>query len=170
MSVDSVHIRLASMRDAQGIALMSRDLIESGLGWRYDAPRIARGISDRDTVALVACDGRRVIGFAMMQFGDERAHLALLAVRPPYRRRGVARRLVEWLVESAKVAGIASVHLELRESNEAAKRFYRAMGFSDTVLVPGYYLGKEAALRMLRVLRQPGTIAYSWRPPRLDPH
>lgn len=170
MSVDSVHIRLAGMRDAQGIALMSRDLIESGLGWRYDAPRIARGIADHDSIALVACDGRRVIGFAMMQFGDERAHLALLAVRPPYRRRGVARRLVEWLVESAKVAGIASVHLELRESNEAAKRFYRAMGFSDAMLVPGYYLGREAALRMLRVLRQPGTIPYSWRPPRLDPH
>lgn len=170
MSVDSVPIRLASMRDAPGIAQMSRDLIESGLGWRYDAPRVARGISDRDTVALVACDGHRVIGFAMMQFGDARAHLALLAVRPPYRRRGVARRLVEWLIESAKVAGIATVHLELRESNEAAKRFYRAMGFSDTVLVPGYYLGKEAALRMLRVLRRPGTIPYSWRPPRFDPH
>ena len=44
------------------------------------------------------------------------------------------------------------------------------MGFSCTVLVPGYYLGKEAALRMLRVLRQPGAIAYPWRPPRLDPH
>lgn len=170
MSVDSVHIRLAGLRDAQGIALMSRDLIESGLGWRYDAPRVARGISDRDTVALVACDGRRVIGFAMMQFGEERAHLALLAVRPPCRRRGVARRLVEWLIESARIAGIATVHLELRESNEAAKRFYRAMGFSDTVLVPGYYLGKEAALRMLRVLRQPGTIPYSWGPSRLDPH
>ncbi|MBI3373874.1 MAG: GNAT family N-acetyltransferase [Betaproteobacteria bacterium] len=170
MSTDAVHVRLADTRDAQGIALMSRDLIESGLGWRYDAPRVARGITDRDTVALVACEGRRVIGFAMMQFGEERAHLALLAVRPTYRRRGVARRLVEWLVESAMVAGIATVHLELRESNQAAKRFYRAMGFSETALVPGYYQGKEAALRMLRVLRRPGTVPYSWRPPRLDPH
>ena len=167
---DAVHVRLADTRDAQGIAQMSRDLIESGLGWRYDAPRVARAIADRDTVALVACEGPRVIGFAMMQFGEERAHLALLAVRAPYRRRGIARRLVEWLVESALVAGIVTIHLELRAGNEAAKRFYQALGFSATVLVPGYYQGKEAALRMLRVLRQPGMVQYSWRPPRLDPH
>lgn len=170
MSAAAITIRLAQPRDAQGIALMSRDLIESGLGWRYDGPRIARGIADRDTVALVACDGGLVVGFAMMQFGDERAHLALLAVRPLYRRRGIARRLVEWLVESAQTAGIATIHLELRASNDAAKRFYRVLDFSQTVLVPGYYLGKEAALRMLRVLRQPGPAPLTWRPPRFDPH
>lgn len=170
MSAAAITIRLAEPRDAQGIALMSRDLIESGLGWRYDAPRMARGIADRDTVALVACDRLLVVGFAMMQFGDERAHLALLAVRPLYRRRSVARRLVEWLIESAQTAGIATIHLELRAGNDAAKRFYRTLGFSETVLVPGYYLGKEAAQRMLRVLRQPGTATLTWRPPRLDPH
>jgi ribosomal protein S18 acetylase RimI-like enzyme len=170
MTTAAVTIRLAEPRDSQGIALMSRDLIESGLGWRYDAPRIARGIADRDTVALVACDRHLVVGFAMMQFGDERAHLALLAVRPLYRRRGIARRLVEWLVESARTAGIATIHLELRASNHAAKRFYHVLEFSETVLVPGYYLGKEAALRMLRVLRQPGPAPLTWRPPRLDPH
>jgi ribosomal protein S18 acetylase RimI-like enzyme len=170
MGAAAITIRLAEPRDSQRIALMSRDLIESGLGWRYDAPRIARGIADRDTVALVACDRHLVVGFAMMQFGDERAHLALLAVRPLYRRRGIARRLVEWLVESARTAGIATIHLELRASNDAAKRFYHVLEFSETVLVPGYYLGKEAALRMLRVLRQPGPAPLTWRPPRFDPH
>jgi ribosomal protein S18 acetylase RimI-like enzyme len=168
MSAAAITIRLAEPLDSRGIALMSRDLIESGLGWRYDAPRIARGIADRDGVALVACDGQLVVGFAMMQFGDERAHLALLAVRPLYRRQGVARRLVEWLIESAQTAGIATIHLELRAGNDAAKRFYHALGFSQTVLVPGYYLGKEAALRMLRVLRQPGPAPLTWHPPRLE--
>ena len=53
---------------------------------------------------------------------------------------------------------MASIHLELRASNDAARRFYRAMGFYETVLVPGYYRSgegrKEGALRMLRVLRE----------------
>ena len=170
MSTAAASIRLAQSRDARGIATMSRDLIESGLGWRYDAPRIARGIADPDTVALVACDGPLIVGFAMMQFGNERAHLTLLAVQPLYRRRGIARRLVQWLVESAQTAGIATIHLELRASNEAAKRFYRALEFAETVLVPGYYLGKEAAQRMLLVLRQPVAEPVTWRPPKFDPH
>ena len=162
--------------------MMSRDFIESGLGWKYDAPRVLRAVRDRDTVAVVACEGggsvgskssRGVInGFAIMEFGDERAHLVLLAVRPSHRRSGVGRRLVEWLLESARTSGIASIHLELRACNDAARRFYRAMGFYETVLVPGYYRSgegrKEGALRMLRVLRVPGPLPAAWQPPRIE--
>jgi ribosomal-protein-alanine N-acetyltransferase len=171
----AITVRLAEPRDAQAIALMSRDFIESGLGWKYDAPRVLRAIRDPDALAVVACEGAKggakgaLTGFAIMEFGDERAHLVLLAVRPTQRRLGIGQRLLEWLLESARTAGMASVHLELRSSNDVARRFYRAMGFYETVLVPGYYRGgegrKEGALRMLRVLRVPGPATYTWRPP-----
>src|SRR5690242_21150462 len=95
MTPRAVGIRLAEPRDAQPIALMSRDFIESGLGWKYDAPRVLRAIRDRETVVLVACEGGArsgrgaINGFAVMEFGDERAHLVLLAVRPSHRRAGI---------------------------------------------------------------------------------
>ncbi len=60
-----------------------------------------------------------------MQFGDLHAHLALLCVPPAQQQRGIGRRLIEWLVESARVAGIASIRLELRADNAAALYFYR---------------------------------------------
>jgi ribosomal protein S18 acetylase RimI-like enzyme len=174
----AITIRLAEPRDAQAIAMMSRDFIEAGLGWKYDASRVIRAIRDRETLALGACDAKSgapraaINGFAIMEFGDERAHLVLLAVRPSHRRTGIGQRMLEWLVESARCAGIASIHLELRAGNEAARRFYRAMGFYETVLVPGYYRSgegrKEGALRMLRVLRVPGPLPAAWRPPRLE--
>jgi len=167
MSSQSVTLRLAEPHDAQAIAFMSRDLVEAGLGWKYDAARVLRAIRERDTVTLVACERGRVIGFAIMEFGDERAHLVLLAVRPTQRRGGIGRQLLQWLLESARTAGIGSVHLELRAQNEAARAFYRAMGFSESVLVPGYYRGREAALRMLRVLRVPGPPPFVWQPPAL---
>jgi [ribosomal protein S18]-alanine N-acetyltransferase len=161
-------IRLAEQCDVQAIALMSRDLIEAGLGWKYDSERIVSAMRQRETVVLVACEHALVVGFAVMEFGDERAHLVLLAVRPAQRRRGIGRGLMEWLIESARAAGMASVHLELRAGNEAARGFYRALGFSETLLVPGYYRGREAALRMLRLLRMPGPAPFTWRPPALD--
>jgi len=177
MTPRAITIRLAEPRDAQAVAMMSRDFIEAGLGWKYDAPRVLRAIRDRDTLAVVACEGGKsaaaargaLTGFAIMECGDERAHLVLLAVRPSHRRLGIGKRMLEWLLESARVAGMASIHLELRANNDAARRFYRAMGFYETVLVPGYYRGgegrKEGALRMLRVLRVPGPATYTWRPP-----
>jgi ribosomal protein S18 acetylase RimI-like enzyme len=178
MTQRAIAIRLAEPRDAQPIAMMSRDFIEAGLGWKYDAARVLRAIRDRETLAVVACDSGRspgrgaVNGFAITEFGDERAHLVLLAVRPAHRRTGIGRRLLEWLLESARCAGIASIHLELRAANEAARRFYRAMGFYETVLVPGYYRSgegrKEGALRMLRVLRVPGPLPAAWQPPRIE--
>ena len=175
-----MRIRLAEPRDAQAIAEMSRDHIESGLGWRYDTARVLRALRNRETTVLIASERKTYVArerptpvaFAIMDFGDERAHLVLLAVRPSHRRSGIGQRLVEWMLESARCAGIASIHLELRAGNDAARRFYRAMGFYETVLVPGYYRSgegrKEGALRMLRVLRVPGPLPAAWRPPRME--
>jgi len=156
MVPSAVTLRLASTQDAPAIAAMSRDLIEAGLEWRYSPARIARLIAHRDTIALVACDASGLQGFAIMEFGDETAHLVLLCVRPTQRRLGIGRRLLDWLLESARVAGIASLHLELRADNGEAYAFYRTQGFSETIVVPGYYGGRIAAIRMLRVLRPPG--------------
>lgn len=168
-------LRLAEPGDAHAIAEMSRDYIESGLGWRYDPAHVLRAMRRRETAVLVASGRQTYVarerpalsGFAIMDFGDERAHLVLLAVQPVQRRRGIGRRLVEWLLESAITAGMASVHLELRADNEAARRFYRALGFSETVLMPRYYNGREAAMRMIRMLRAPGPLPLSWHPPVL---
>jgi [ribosomal protein S18]-alanine N-acetyltransferase len=176
MTPRAITIRLAEPRDAQAIALMSRDFIEAGLGWKYDAPRVLRAIRDRETLAVVACENAKpggrgaIAGFAIMEFGEDRAHLVLLAVRPAHRRLGIGQRLLEWMLQSARTAGMASVHLELRSGNEAARRFYRAMGFYESVIVPGYYRGgegrKEGAIKMLRILRPAGVVPYTWRPPK----
>ena len=59
-------------------------------------------------------------------------------------------------LESAQVAGVSSVHVELRASNAPAYAFYRSLSFVETIRVPGYYRGRETALRMIRMLRVPG--------------
>lgn len=154
MSAVDIELGFADGGDAARLARLARDLIEAGLGWGYRAQRIAELIADPDTVTLVARDRGNVLGFAVMRFGDERAHLVLLAVEPAHQRRGVARRMIEWLVDSARVAGMTSVHVELRARNAAAFAFYRSLGFVETFRVPGYYRGRETAVRMLQMLRR----------------
>jgi [ribosomal protein S18]-alanine N-acetyltransferase len=144
-----VTLRPARADDARAMADMSRELIEAGLRWRYTPMRMAALIRDRETMALVACDGLRVQGFAVMQFGDTHAHLVLLCVHATQHRRGIGRRLSEWLLESARVAGIASIQVELRADNATALLFYRRLGFTETGLVPDYYDGQIAARRMM---------------------
>jgi ribosomal-protein-alanine N-acetyltransferase len=155
MDSRAVTLRLARAADARTMAVMSRDLIEAGLPWRYHTAHMLRLMADDETIALVAHDADAIQGFAVMQFGDERAHLVLLCVRPALQRRGIGCRLVDWLLASARVAGTARVQLELRADNPAAHRFYRKQGFEDSAWLPGYYDGLVAARRMALALRAP---------------
>jgi ribosomal-protein-alanine N-acetyltransferase len=150
-------LRLATGDDAPAIALMSRDLIERGLGWSWTRSRVARSITHRETSTVVACEGGQLAGFAIMHFGDEHGHLSLLAVQPAHQRRGIGRALVRWLEESARVAGLTGIHLEVRATNLDARRFYRCLGFQELALLPRYYKGVESAVWMARDLRSPAT-------------
>lgn len=168
MNSADIVLRLARRSDAPTLAGMSRDLIEAGLGWQYRTGRVTELLRDPETVSVVACDRGRTVGFAIMRLGDERAHVVLLAVRPSHQRRRIGTRLAEWLIATAATAGMASVHVELRAGNRPAYRLYRATGFSETLRLEGYYRGRETAIRMLRLLRQPGIAPQTWSPPTID--
>jgi ribosomal-protein-alanine N-acetyltransferase len=149
-------LRLARAPDAYPIALMSRELIEAGLsGWSWDPQRVARAIGARDTNVLVATVHDHLAGFAIMNFGDTQAHLSLLAVKATHQRCRIGTQMMQWLEESALVAGIETINLELRATNYAARDFYRAYGYTETAYIPCYYRGIETALRMSRDIRRP---------------
>jgi GNAT superfamily N-acetyltransferase len=166
----AITLELARPQDAPMIAQMSRDLVEVGLGWKYQAPTVLRALANAETLTLVARDRDGVAGlagFAMAHFGDERAHLVLLAVQPSHQRLGIGRQLLQWLLASASTAGIADIELELRAGNLAALQFYNALGFSEIARVAGYYRQQEAAIRMRRALREPSSAAAAWQAPTL---
>ena len=144
-----------------------RDLIETGLGWSWTPERVSRAIQDRNTLTVIACERDRVVAFAIMFFGDEHAHLSLLAVQPSHQRQGLGRQMMAWMMDAISVAGVATVHLELRTSNYTARRFYRALGFTETAYSPGYYRGREMALRMVKALRDPAAPLPVWNPPKI---
>ena len=152
MTSSRLSLRLARPADAAIIANLSRDLIEYGLRWRWTPPRVAASIRDPNVNVLVACIGAEIAGFAIMRYGDDDAHLDLLAVAPPFRRAGVGRQMLQWLEKCAVVAGIFNVSLEVRAGNEGAQVFYERLGYRILISLPGYYQGVETALRMSRDL------------------
>ncbi|NJN48459.1 MAG: GNAT family N-acetyltransferase [Candidatus Competibacteraceae bacterium] len=148
-----LELRLAKRSEAEIMARMSRDFIETGLGWQWRSQRILHHIRCPDSVVLAARNPEQLMGFAIMRFRLEEAHLLLLAVDPLCRQRGIGRQLVDWLEKSARTAGITTIYLEVRADNQAARAFYGALGYHDLYLIPGYYQGREPALRMAHDLR-----------------
>lgn len=147
-------IRLATRADAPGIAALSRDRIEQGLGWRWTAPRVLHSILERSTNVVVATDdgGTQTLGFGIMKYRDDEAHLLLLAVRADAGRRGVGGSMLGWLEASALVAGVGQVYLEARLTNAAARAFYAKLGYREIQTLPGYYQGREACVRLAKDL------------------
>jgi ribosomal-protein-alanine N-acetyltransferase len=145
-------IQLACPSDAEPIALMSRDYIESGLVWSWVQPRVLRSIRDVDSNVAVLRARDALIGFGIMHYGDDCAHLALLAVHPGHRNRGLGRRILAWLEKPARVAGIARVDVEARADNPLALEFYRRQGYEQCAVVDGYYQGRIDAVRLWKSL------------------
>ncbi|MFL6662346.1 MAG: GNAT family N-acetyltransferase [Rhizobacter sp.] len=145
-------IRLALAGDAVPVARMSRDLIEHGLGWSWTPRRVQRSIADPKTNVAVAVIRDTQVGFGIMKYHDDEAHLLLLAVQPLCAGRGIGTALVGWLEASARVAGIGQVYLEARAANFSARSFYKRLGYGEVQVVPGYYQGVESSVRMAKDL------------------
>lgn len=145
-SKDAVTLRPAHLAESAAIARLSRYEVEYGLRWRWTPRRVRDAIRDVDTAVLVASVDGELAGFAIMRFGDEEAHLFLLAVERFYRRTGIATRLLDWLEASCQTAGIAQLRLEVRRENLGARRFYETRGFRLIARRPRYYDGRESAL------------------------
>ena len=80
-------------------------------------------------------------------------HVLSVATLPPFRRKGMARALLEHAIGFAREQKVRTILLEVRRSNAAAIRLYRAFGFSATALRPRYYADNlEDAVEMSLVL------------------
>lgn len=148
-------IRLAATGDAAAIAQMSRDCIEQGLEWSWRQPRVRAAILDAATNVAVLAGGDSLLGFGIMQYRDETAHLSLFAIRPSHRHRGLGGQLLSWLEEPALIAGIGLLRVEARADNAGAIAFYRRHGFEPVRTVPGYYAGAIDAVKLEKRLRPP---------------
>jgi ribosomal-protein-alanine N-acetyltransferase len=149
----------ARSADIQTIAEMSRRLVEVGLPWTWTPERVMRHYRHPESLVITAratgCGASSLVGFAIMHFGDDIAHLNLLAVASSHQRLGLGRQLLGWLEHTAVTAGTFTICLEVRARNPVALLFYRRLGFIETGRVPRYYSGREDALRLMRDLRHP---------------
>jgi ribosomal-protein-alanine N-acetyltransferase len=145
-------IELAAASDAIDIASMSRTQIEHGLPWGWTPARVMHSVREPATNVAVARQAGRLVGFGIMKYFDEGAHLLLFAVSPKLRRAGIGSSLLEWLEDVARVAGVVTVSAEVRADNIVGRAFYRAHGYCETAAVPRMYHGRLDGVRLAKRL------------------
>ena len=104
--------------------------------------------ADAMRLPLVAEIAGEVCGFLMAWRVVDQLHVLNIAAAPGVRRRGVGTALLLEAARRARAEGLREITLEVRESNDAARDFYRRHGFAETGLRPRYYAdnGEDAII------------------------
>lgn len=97
--------------------------------------------------------GTELAGYAGMHHIIDEGHITNIAVGAPWRRRGVASRLLRALLDYAEQRGLRLLTLEVRPSNLPAITLYEAFGFRHAGTRRNYYRSPlEDALILTKML------------------
>lgn len=102
-------------------------------------------------VCWVAEQHGAVVGFFVVQFIVDEAHLLNIAVEPQQQKQGIGRILLDAVQQQSLLKNANTIFLEVRAGNKRAIRLYQMAGFNEIGLRKNYYpaaQGKEDAVIM----------------------
>lgn len=105
--------------------------------WSFNLIRSGVG-SPVDTYFVYEARGE-ILGYSVMRILADEGEIQRIAVLPAYRRQGIARKLMDAMMISARRRGARAMALEVRESNLGARRLYISYGFKQEAVRRGYY-------------------------------
>ena len=131
-------IRVATPADIP--ALRALDLAsEFGARWS-DGHYAGLFLADRQKhLVLAAVEEGQVVAYLAASGVGAEWELENIIVAADRTRRGIARALLEEFVERLRREGVQRIHLEVRESNHAARALYASLAFTETGRRAQYY-------------------------------
>ena len=114
---------------------------------------LASALNDDKYLILLARDdgstlALNAVGYAIgWNVGDE-AELARVGVHASARRQGLGKKIADALLESFRERGVKTIFLEVRQSNQAARKLYEKSDFAEIRKRLNYYADGETAIIM----------------------
>ncbi len=130
-----VSIRKMCADDLPVISELERQIFPDP--WSESA--FSEALSEEEWGALVAESDGTIIGYACYLIVGDEAHLTNIAVAEPFRRKSVAKQLLDHILRVVTEAECEYLLLEVRPSNTRAIAFYQKHGFHLLYRRPRYY-------------------------------
>jgi ribosomal-protein-alanine N-acetyltransferase len=146
--LDEIGIRRMTLDDVPEVTAIDR--LEDRDPWTESIFRRELELPMAQT--MVAIDGQGqgvpIAGFIAFWIVADEVQLHKIVVSRPYRRRGIAAKLFQAMMESALARGLSRTTLEVRRDNEAAIKLYEMLGYRVIAVRSGYYgrAGEDALI------------------------
>lgn len=144
-----IEISLATKIDLDDIVAIQEACYEGEAPWGRIA--VNNELRNKRTSSFIMShQGERAVAFVGLSMRHTSLHVTNIATIPDYQKQGIATFLMETIIAVAKQLDRPRITLEVRMSNEGAKRLYRKIGFSDGRIKRNYYQSNgEDALDMI---------------------
>lgn len=93
-----------------------------------------------------------LVGYIFYYVVLDELHVMNIAIDPKHRKHGIGEKLLDKVHEFGKKHKIKFAYLEVRETNDAAKKLYEKLGYQKQGRRIGYYANREDALLMFKDL------------------
>ena len=139
------HSGLRKMTVADGAAVQEIEILVDVSPWpeKLFADCIKVGYE-----AWVLVEDKQVIGYGILSFAANEAHVLKLVVAPSKQRQGHGQKLLQHLLDIAKMNGAEEIFLEVRQSNVIAQELYKKFNFVEIGIRKDYYVdGKDGEIK-----------------------
>ncbi len=133
-SKTQIRFRVAAPVDAELLGKLNAELIRDE-GHRNpmsvsELIERMRGWLEGGYAAVIAEEPGSTVGYALFRREPDQLYLRQLFVQREGRRRGTGRAIVEWLIDNV-ARDATRLRIEVLVGNEAAKSFWKAIGFHE---------------------------------------
>ena len=145
--------------DAEALSILHHRAMDEGPAWRVDE---FVGLLSSESISCFGHRGPKgdILSFILIRAVADEAEILTLCVDPPWRRKGLAKVLVEKMQKKLLGADCTTIHLEVAEDNLSAHDLYASCGFGETGRRKDYYKRKDgekvSALLMSKTLQSGG--------------
>ena len=148
---DELHIRKATIEDAEGLASLAARTFENSFGSQnrpsnmakylaenFSKDRIREQLTDPGTLFMIAEQEDRAVGYYMLRESEppemvsdpDPVELVRIYVDKPLLGTGLGSKLIQGCMRRARQLGYRTLWLGVWERNQRAIRFYESWGFS----------------------------------------
>ena len=107
----------------------------------------------RICIGIIELETEKLLGLCSAWLVIDELHITSIAVHPIHQRKGLGKLLMSELIKRSDSLLTNHIHLEVKDTNEPAKAFYKSMGFKIVGNRSNFYKDGSDAILFTKTIK-----------------
>ena len=145
MNLKIIELGIMHLNDCMDLDQKSLDGLWTESQWKRELTE-----PKRISIGIIELETKKLFGLCSAWTVIEELHVTFMAVHPKYQRKGLGKFLLSDLIKRSSSLRTNQIHLEVKDTNEPAKAFYKSMGFKTIGNRSNFYKDGSNALLLAK--------------------